>query len=260
MFKKTSKEKNNTKYKKIENIVLSIVLFFALILLLIRFFMPLCLTTKYKGENFLFTSVKELEGEELQRFIQCSDKILEIAKENPFYKPNKKVVFCFYDNKKLYSRIALGKSIGFVMNFGNYAVIHFSETDFINETITGMAEKYNQRTLVETAVHELTHVYLTKGLQALDAFLFPTWKREGVAEVIATSGSYDINQGLENFYAEIDDKSKQYDYFLYRLAVLYLMNEKDLSLEEIYVSKDYKFNQLLQEIRLYEKDYVLSWF
>ena len=260
MFKKTSKEKNNTKYKKIENIVLSIVLVAALIILSIRLFMPLCLTTKYESGNFLFTSAKELKGEELRRFIECSDKILEIAKENPFYKSNKKVVFCFHNDKKFYSTIALGKSIGFVMNFGNYAVIHFSETDFINETITGMAEKYNQRTLVQTAVHELTHVYLTKGLQALDTFFYPTWKREGVAEVVATSSSYDVNQGLENFYAGIDDKSKQYDYFLYRLAVLYLVNEKNLSLEEIYSSKDYNFNELLQEIRSYEKDYVQNWF
>jgi hypothetical protein len=113
---------------------------------------------------------------------------------------------------------------------------------------------------VQTAMHELTHVYLTKGLQALDTFFYPTWKREGVAEVVATSSSYDVNQGLENFYAGIDDNSKQYDYFLYRLAVLYLVNEKTLSLEEIYASKDYNFNELLQEIRSYEKEYVQNWF
>ena len=68
------------------------------------------------------------------------------------------------------------------MNFGNFGFINFSETDFINQTTTGLAKEYNVRNVVDVAKHELTHIYMSKGFSSLDMLLIPRWKFEGIAE------------------------------------------------------------------------------
>lgn len=155
--------------------------------------------------------------------------------------------------------MSFGKSLGFAMSFGKFNVIHFSETDFVNNTVTGRSKKYNVRKLDDGAVHELTHVYLSKGLSVIDFLFIPGWKNEGIAECIASSSFYDIRTGLENFYEDVNDKSKQYEYFKYRLAVSYLTKKKNLTYDDVLKSKHLKFEDILEEIKQYDKDVVLSW-
>ena len=111
----------------------------------------------------------------------------------------------------------------------------------------------------DSAVHELTHVYLSKGLSVIDFLFIPVWKNEGIAECIASSSSYDIKNGLENFYKDVNDKSKQYEYFKYRLAVSYLTKKKNLTYDDVLKFKHLKFKDILEEIKQYDKDVVLSW-
>lgn len=248
------------KFKKIERKVCSIIIAVLLVVLAFRMIFPLCLSTKYKCENILFTSVKKLEGKELERFIQLSEDIVKTTKQNPFYKKNKKILICFHSNKLFYSIISFGASIGNAMSLGNFAVINFSETDFIKETVMGMSKVYNVRNVKDSAVHELTHVYLSKGLVVLDSIFVPVWKNEGIAECIAASSSYDIETGVNNFFADKDDKSHQFDYFKYRLAVLYLIKVKNMTYKEILESKDLNFKDVLEEIKSFNKKEVLAWY
>ena len=258
MFKFNKSETNNS-YEKTKKYVLNVVLIFLLGILSFRFFLPYCAPTKHKIENMTFSSVKKLEGNDFEAFLQRAEFIFEKSKENPFYDSSKKIVFCFHSNKKFYSFLSFGKSLGFAMSFGKFNVIHFSETDFVNNTVTGRAKKYNVRKLDDSAVHELTHVYLSKGLSVIDFLFIPGWKNEGIAECIASSSSYDIKNGLENFYEDVNDKSKQYEYFKYRLAVSYLTKKKNLSYDDVLKFKHLKFKDILEEIKQYDKDVVLSW-
>ena len=245
-------------YKKIEAWICIPIIILLLLIIAVRVIYPAFAPTKHKIDNIHFSSVKKLEGKELEAFIQTCEEIAELSKENPFYKDNKKITLCFYDDKAKYSIIALGKSLGIAMNFGNFGFINFSETDFINQTITGLAKEYNVRNVVDVAKHELTHIYMSKGLSGLDIFLIPRWKFEGIAECIATSSSYDIETGLYNFFNDVKDSSPQYKYFEYRLAVLYLAKGKNYSLEEILNSRDIKFKEVLAEIKTLNPADVLA--
>ena len=228
------------KFKKIERKVCSIIIAVLLVVLAFRMIFPLCLSTKYKCENSLF--------------------IVKTTKQNPFYKKNKKILICFHSNKLFYSIISFGASIGNAMSLGNFAVINFSETDFIKETVMGMSKVYNVRNVKDSAVHELTHVYLSKGLVVLDSIFVFVWKNEGIAECIAASSSSDIETGVNNFFADKDDKSHQFDYFKYRLAVLYLIKVKNMTYKEILESKDLNFKDVLEEIKSFNKNEVLAWY
>jgi hypothetical protein len=100
---------------------------------------------------------------------------------------------------------------------------------------------------------------LSKGLSVIDFLFIPGWKNEGIAECIASSSSYDIKTGLENFYEDVNDKSHQYKYFKYRLAVSYLTKKKNLTYDDVLKFKHLKFKDILEEIKQYDKDVVLSW-
>ena len=218
------------------------------------------LQTKIKIENLTFVSVKSLEGQEYENFVNFANQIVENSKLNPFNNKDKKVLFCFYNNKLFYSIVALGKSIGNTMTFGNYSIINFSETNFLNGKITGMSKENNTRNIVDSANHELTHVYISTGLSLLDYFLIKKWKNEGIAECIATSSSYNIQKGIDLFIKGKNDKSNQYKYFKYRLAVLYLTKEKKLSYEEILQDKNLNYKEILKEIKKYDKEFIENLF
>lgn len=258
MFK-FKKNESNSSYEKVKRIVLNVIVIFLLIILGLRILLPYCVPTKHKIENITFSSTKKLEGKEFDAFLQRAEFISKKSKENPFYDSSKKIVFCFHNNKKFYSVLAFGKSIGFAMSLGKFSVIHFSETDFINNTVTGMSETYNVRKMDDVATHEITHAYLSKGLSAIDYLFVPVWKNEGIAECIASSSSYDIQIGLKNFFEDVNDKSQQYKYFKYRLAVSYLTKKKNMTYDDILKSKDLKFDDVLEEVKQFDKETVLSW-
>jgi len=124
-------DKKKKLYKKIEAWICIPIIILLSLIISVRVFYPFFAPTKHKMDNIQFASVKKLEGKELEAFIHTCEEIAELSKENPFYKDNKKITLCFYDNKAKYSIIALGKSLGIAMNFGNFGFINFSETDFI---------------------------------------------------------------------------------------------------------------------------------
>ena len=64
---------------------------------------------------------------------------------------------------------------------------------------------------------------------------------------------------LKIFFEDVNDKSQQYKYFKYRLAVSYLTKKKNMTYDDILKSKDLKFDDVLEEVKQFDKETVLSW-
>lgn len=130
---------------------------------------------------------------------------------------------------------------------GNVIIAHASIEE--NRAYRQMDNK--TRSLVNLFTHETTHSLLEEAL-GFNAFRqLPTWKNEGYCDYIAQGGTLSYDQGISDLCSDTNLKS----YFTYRLAMIYLIEERHLPILEI-IKKDLDY----QEIRAILKEkYCSGW-
>ncbi len=91
----------------------------------------------------------------------------------------------------------------------------------------------NERTLSSVIAHETVHSLLENKLGLLKYKLLPKWKDEGYSDFIANESSYDIQKGLINICSSKKPSSASFNYFKYRLYIKYLLEEEQLTLDQV---------------------------
>lgn len=149
-------------------------------------------------------------------------------------------------------------SLAVTYSFFNSATIICNKTDFKRQLIEGGAKINNTDTINDIAAHEFTHVYLTKYAACFNRFLFPIWKEEGYCQYIASSCTYNIEDGVYNLLNDISDNSGSFKYFKYYLAVTYMINVEHKDFNELIKDKR-KISTILNEIKKYDENTIINW-
>lgn len=113
------------------------------------------------------------------------------------------------------------------------------------------------RTLSQILIHELGHSYLKEKYGLRNSLKFPEWKQEGFCEYISESSTMDIEDGIaillntekESRLLQTNSlEAKQYRYFKYKLFFTYLIENKNMTAEDIF-EKDICTDILKAEIK-----------
>jgi hypothetical protein len=105
--------------------------------------------------------------------------------------------------------------------------------------------QWNQRPLHEVIAHECSHHLLSDRLGVLDYLRLETWKNEGYCEYVSGGGSYDPQKGESNLRSGSKDPSPAFQYFTYRVAVDFLLEESDLD-TNVFLRSDIDFADTLK--------------
>ena len=243
--------KKNERYLRILKNCISVVLL--LYAIIITFFQHLFFSNAYKVDEFSFyynnfANYGVQTEEEIHSFYLMCDKIAEEAHNNPFY-CYKNVKIMFYDSYGLitFFNPTASKSLGTTRTFLNYSVTALTKSDFKDLTLISSAKEDNKRNIITTLKHELTHAYRTNIVSFINMIIIPTWKEEGICEVVASDSTYNIDEGIKRLISKQPDSSNSYKYFTYRMCVLYLMKHDGLSFEEVIKDKR-KQKEILSEL------------
>jgi hypothetical protein len=111
------------------------------------------------------------------------------------------------------------------------------------------------RKTLDVLVHEIGHSYLKQEFGFFYIFTTANWKQEGFCEYISESSTFPMKEGLSIFKdneLKIHELNKRrrlrYEYFTYRLVFEFLVDEKGMTLHQIFES-DLDFELLKNEIR-----------
>ena len=188
--------------------------------------------------------------EELNIFYRYCDDVANETLNNPFY-VKKKIKIYLCDSYALFNFVnptSVG-TIGTTLTFFNYSRIVLTKSDFISLNCISSLRENNTREIKTVLLHELTHAYMNKTIPIMDNMLIPTWKEEGICEVIAGDSSYNVEEGIKRLLENNPDKDSSWDYFTYRMCVSYMMKHDGLSFDEVVKDKR-TFDDVLSSLYL----------
>ena len=261
--------KNNKAYpmkKNKKNLILdtSIAIIAILYTVIRLFFLSFFFREKIVQENitFRFNSLKnyEVSEEQLNLFLQ---KIYEENKKNPFFNKNISVDIYFCSNRMQYAfwnpLTAFRGSLAVTTKFFSSRNIMLSNPDFSTLSLVYSGKNgLKVRKMADVINHEMTHCYLRAKIHFIERIRrMPRWKEEGLAEYVAQSSSYNINEGIRKLKNNQRDHSPEFAYFGYRLAVSYMINYEKLSFEQI-LSDKRSYNDIIKAVVALDSDVILD--
>lgn len=200
----------------------------------------------YEKDNFIIYSNKKDQTKELQLTIDSILTLLEL--KNIEIKKTVRIFLTSNENEYNKATFYLSKySKGVAYPIINRIIINSNIGEF--------------RTIKELIIHELIHIYQYQQYGIIRTNRLPTWKIEGMCDFIAESSSISETEGLHIFIDEhreqlvlnsMNIKSQEYKYYKYRMYYDYLVNQKFMTIDEIFIN-DINIVELEKEIRLYLK-------
>lgn len=251
------------KYKLIDFIISCLVILYVIIrIFFVQFFFPEKIVSgniTYRFNSFDQSKTAIVSQTEVNSFLK---EVTDFIKTNPFYDEDIKINICFCDSRRQYAfwnpLTAFKGSLATSTNFFTTHTLMLSDPDFSTMEIS--YKNKNTRKIKDIILHEATHSFLRKKYNFIKRLsLLPKWKEEGIAEAVAGSSTYDINKGLMLFLKNEKDSSPTFEYFKYRLCILYLQKEKNMDYSQIISSKQ-KYSEILDEISKYDESSILLWF
>lgn len=255
-----------TKLKLLDILTSIVILTYAIIrIFFVHFFFP----NKVKFDNiaYCFNEYSQYKKSTVteNEILSFLDEISDIIKTNPFYDEKMKINICFCKNRAQYSfwnpLTAFKGSLAVSTNFLSSHNIMISEPDFLTYEVSFTNKRFsNTRRIPDIINHEMTHSFLRNKLNFFSRIKkLPKWKEEGIAEIVANSSSYDIETGIKLFLNNNKDNNPAFNYFKYRLCIIYLLKEKNMSLSQI-IDSPLKYSDIQKEILQFEYDEIFKWF
>ena len=169
----------------------------------------------------------------------------ELVGFSPIYNPGQKYEIYVANSGWMY--LLLGPDFG-VKSFARtnpFDKIIIRRCDFGASKCYSGSTSNNERELPGLIAHEVTHVNIRKRFGYFAEIALPAWKKEGVADYIAQSGSF---QGTGNGLVLSPGVavSKSFEYYQYRKVAAYALEDKGLSVEE-YFGGNYDYAELLAQ-------------
>src|SRR5262249_21942286 len=125
--------------------------------------------------------------------------------------------------------------------------VFVNKTDVAHDLVLRDAPANRERSLSGVIAHEVTHLLVRKKVGYLKNLLLPTWKREGYAEYVAGGTLLDRETGVGR-WKQRPSNSAGYSYFKYYMLVKSLIDDKKLSVEDVF-ARDFAVHPLEQEVR-----------
>lgn len=94
-------------------------------------------------------------------------------------------------------------------------------------------EEFNTRSLSSVIAHEVTHGLIRNRLGVIASYRLPRWIDEGYSDYVSQEGSYPDEPGREMWAGGQNEDSPSFRYFGYRQMVSYLINDEQLTFDEI---------------------------
>lgn len=233
---------NITMNKKISRILDITIISVLVIYMCSRVIIKRSLNNKFEFDDFSFYVGNENQYDVTQNeLLTYVNWLNDEIKNSPFVEDTSSVKIYFCDTNMKYRILSPlhPNSFGCSSVFAN--TIFINKSNFKDNTININSLS---RSVSSVLIHELSHKSLAKKYFSKQ----DNWKVEGLCEYAAKNSSYPVEKGWSNFVSGISDNSKSYKYFLYRIAVTYLIDVEQQSLESI---KDDKrgLNNILQLAR-----------
>lgn len=248
----------NKKWSVFVNFVLPV-----LVVLGLYIFDFLYFTKVGKVENVtIYANHKDARYEEVVRLALQKIKSNHVGVEKNVY------VF-FTDSPQQYKWFNYGQGQGTLALTRGFTSKIFISPSVLDSNI--MARKIDgySRSMADLLAHELTHVYLNQKIGFFRHTYFEqSWKVEGYCDYIANSSSFNPDKGcevlkndaLEKQIIEADDlKARAYEYFKYRLYIIYLIQSKHLSIDQI-LDQKIDLEVIDNEVKLLSIEQIKSYF
>lgn len=111
--------------------------------------------------------------------------------------------------------------------------IFIGNGDFDGDIARSRKAEFNTRALSAVIAHEITHGLIIARLGLIDSLRAPSWLVEGYCDYVAREGSFPEQRGLALLASGSADPSESFQYFVGRLLVTHLIEQKKMTFEQI---------------------------
>src|SRR5262245_42606956 len=124
--------------------------------------------------------------------------------------------------------------------------VFINKSDVAHDLVFRDARADNNRSLSAVIAHEVTHLLVREKFGYFKNLVLPTWKQEGYAEYVAGGTLLDHEKGVQKWKENPADDTG-YRYFKYYMIVKYLIDEKRLTVEDLF-TRDFDERSLEREV------------
>jgi len=161
------------------------------------------------------------------------EQALQLLARSPVYDGRKNYRVFVANNRLLYAVIGPDFSQGSFAKTNLFNTVVIRRCDLSSANCFSNSPMFNVRSLSGLIAHEVTHVNMRAYLGHWKEAQLPRWIREGFPDYIAASGSYTAPDAFEQYLHSVVIDSKSYEYYRYRMAVAYALDERKLSLQQL---------------------------
>lgn len=198
--------------------------------------------TKYDTYTIYYNSNKD----ESKKIDSIFDKVkVYLQNSNISNNGNQSVFLC--SSHLLFGYFALNSFAAFAINRGIDNRIFLSKSDIKREVIVSNRNKYNKSLIAQTITHEVVHSIIRNKFGFVKSLFIEKWKQEGYCDYVASRCSFGFQNGINLLKSGNRINDPSFEYFLYHLYIMYLINNKAMSFEDI-VREDYDIKELNTEI------------
>ena len=194
--------------------------------------------------NFLFKYEKRYDNismfySEKNIEVKQVENILNIVKnkisKNKLYDKNLKQYIYICDNYYKYFLFTLINYKTFGVNYIMFGNIFLTKSEINTNKILRNSNNNNVRTLSGVITHEMMHSYIKNKIGFFKYLFLDDWKNEGYCDYVSNESSYNKNNGIKEICNnDLSKNSPSLEYFIYRLYVTYLFDEKKININTFF--------------------------
>ncbi len=217
------------KFRRVKKIVDRFATILICIYLLTWIFPYYFFNHKIEYKNFKIYSTTKISNN-ISNILDRTDSLLSASE---IYTTNIEHRIFICNNFALYTFFTPLARKAFACNYPIIKNIFIANSNIDKDIAFSNRKKNNKRSLSSVIAHEIMHSLIEKHIGLIKNRMLPTWKAEGYCEFIAQESSINIKTGMEMFKKGQKDSSKTFKYFEYRKVMEYLINEKNLSFDDV---------------------------
>ncbi len=201
---------------------------------------------RYLHNSFQVHSDVEVSERALGNILSKSERLI---KKSKFY--DSKYIHDIYlvSSNVKYRLLAFTAGDGFGASYPLINNIFINQYDIERDEVRTNKTKHNLRSLSSVIAHEAIHSLVENDIGFFKfKFSLKKWIDEGYADYIANESSFSQKSGIQLLCNGSTDESSSFQYFLYRKAIEYLIQNDEIDERSLF-EKKFDFKQTLSGLK-----------
>ena len=231
--------------KKFQKVIKATLTTLIAIYILLILFPQVLFANKIEYKSFEVYYHNNINEQKLKSVLDQSEKLLQ---ESDLKSHSETQQLFLTDSYSEFSFFALLSKNAFAVNYPVIQNIFLTKSNLAKNSITSNNHSHNKRSLSGVIAHETIHSLLENKLGVIKFKLLPNWKVEGYADFIAKESSFSATNEIKTICnTNKNNVSRSYKYFQYRIVTEYLLEEKNIGLNE-FLNNEFELEKLKEKV------------